>query len=157
MDTLVVSNLWLSLWHFVSPINPCNPTHKHQPANNIQRLTPTEPKQNPTKTNCNSMQQKPTRWAHISYKWSYNLQKCLVTPLSGVITLLMTGDGVHLSTTKPLQKKKLKNPKHRIYSHLLLWRVWRVDRWLQWYDPRRWRQSICSSPGRVALRPGKNT
>ena len=45
---------------------------------------------------CNSS---PARWAPIDYKWSYNPYKWpykwvtgVITPISGVITLLITGD-----------------------------------------------------------------
>ena len=44
-----------------------------------------------------------TRWAPTSYKWSYNPYKwCykwvteVITPISGVITQLITGFGAHL-------------------------------------------------------------
>ncbi len=45
----------------------------------------------------------PTRWAPTSYKWSYNPYKWpynwvtgVITPISGLITILITGRGAHL-------------------------------------------------------------
>ena len=39
---------------------------------------------------------KGARWSYNPYKWPYNWVTGVITPISGVITLLITGRGAHL-------------------------------------------------------------